>query len=104
MSCLKFANFSISQMAATLMKFVSKDNYIFRIDEEVAKQSNVFSNMLEFLSESIDYIFYMILEINIFKLYMLNTCILLLYNGILWVLSVRMVKGLDWHACVLPKV
>ena len=95
---LKFANFSISQMAANMMKFAIKDNQEFEIDVEVAKQNDLICDMLEVCSESIDYIYYMILEINVFKLFILHSIMLLFYNWILWVLSVRMVKGLDWHA------
>ena len=90
---LKFANFSISQMAAKMMKFVIKDNQEFEIDEEVAKQNDMIIEMLKVCCESIDYIYYMILEIMVFKLFILHN-MLLFYNGILWVLSVRMVRGL----------
>ena len=65
---LKFGNFSISQMAGNKMKFVSKDDQTFEVDEEVAKQSQVLSDMLEFLSEAIDYSHCMILELNVFEL------------------------------------
>ena len=77
-------------------KFVIKDNQEFEIEEEVAKQNDIISDMLEVCCESIDYIYYMILEIMVFKLLILHN-MLLFYNGILWVLSVRMVRGLDWH-------
>ena len=56
-------------MAAKMMKFVIKDNQEFEMDEEVAKQNDIISDMLEVCSESIDYIYCMILEINVFRLF-----------------------------------
>ena len=82
-------------MAAKKMKFVSKDNQMFEVDEEVAKQNKAISDMLERSSESIDYIYHLILELNIFKLFILHNILLLLYNGILWALNVRMVKRFE---------
>ena len=76
-------------MAAQMMRLESNDNQIFEVDEEVAKQNG----MLDNLSESIDYIFCMILELNIFELFMLHNIVLLLYDGILWARNVRMVKA-----------
>ena len=62
-------------MAANKMKFLSKDNQIFEVDEEVAKQNNVIRAKLKCLSESIDYIYYMIL---VFKLFILHIIMLIL--------------------------
>ena len=52
-------------MATNMMKFVIKDNQEIEMDEEVAKQNDIISNMLEVCCELIDYIYCMILEINV---------------------------------------